>query len=82
MAKAFGTKALANCIIGLGFTYRRSNNSHDIYDPPKGHLSPKGTRPFFAIQFGQKTYDSYICNRYISELKKFGFTKKEIENRL
>lgn len=82
MAKAFRTRQLEGCIKALGFRYKRSNSSRDFYTPPKGHEPPVGIRPFFTIQKGQKTYDPYICNRLISQLKKFGFTKKEIEDNL
>ena len=82
MTKAFGTRSLEGCVKTLGFKYKRSNSSHDIHIPPKGHEPPAGTRPFFTIQRGQKTYDPYICNRLVSQLKKFGFTKKEIEDNL
>jgi len=82
MSRAFGTKLLEACVKALGFKYKRSNSSHDIYTPPKGHEPPIGIRPFFTIQREQKTYDPYVCNRLVSQLKKFGFTKKEIEDNL
>lgn len=38
--------------------------------------------PFFQFQLGRKTYDPHSANRYITQLKNFGFTKEEIEKNL
>ena len=82
MSKSFGSANLKKCVEHLGFAFHSSNSSHLKYYPPKGKDAPAGVRPFFTFQLGRRVYDPYSANRYISQLKKFGFTKKEIEENL
>jgi len=79
MSKIFGSKELQNCVKNLKFAFHSSNSHHEKYYPPKGVSSPNGVQPFYMIQLGRKAYDPNSCARYISELKKFGFTKDQIE---
>mgnify|MGYP001301508003 CR=1 FL=1 len=79
MAKIFGSKELINCVENLDCKYNSSKSSHIKYNLPEGHKLPKGERPFYIIQVSRKTYAKHICNRYITELKMKGFTKKQID---
>lgn len=82
MSKAFDSKELIKCVEKFGFTFNSSNSHHSKCYPPLGKLPPSGIRPFYMIQLGRKTYDPVSASRYISELKKFGYTKEEIEKNL
>lgn len=82
MSKSFGSRELTKCLEKLGFKLARQTSSHLIYNPPKNKIVPEGIRPFMTVQVGRKTYDRYSANRYISQVKKFGFSKKEIEKNL
>lgn len=77
MTKAFGSKELTKCVEKLGFIYQRASSSHAIYKPPKGKENAQHRS--LPIQFGKKSYDPNGRARYISEIKSYGFTKKEIE---
>lgn len=79
MSKIFGTKELQECLIKLGFIPKDSNSSHIKYYHQEGKA---GQYPFIMIQAGKKTYGTNSCNRYIQEIKKFGFSKKDIEKYL
>lgn len=79
MSKSFGTKELHQCLIKLGFTPDNSNSSHIKYYHQQGKV---GQYPFIMVQVGKKNYGKNSCQRYIQELKKFGFSKKEIEKYL
>lgn len=76
MSKAFGTKELHQCLTKLGFIPENSNSSHIKYYHKEGK---RGQYPFIMVQIGKKEYGKNSCSRYIQELKKFGFTKQEIE---
>lgn len=81
--KSFGSKDLIKCVKSLGFTFDSiSSSHHEKYYPPRGKIPPQGHRPFFTIQSGRKTFDQYSANRYISQLKRFGYTKEEIQKKL
>lgn len=82
MGKAFGTKQLCKCLEKLNFISKGHNSSHVKYFMPKNRKIPTGLRPFMIVQLGRKCFDPYICNRYISEIKKLGFCKEEIEKYL
>jgi len=80
--KAFGSKELLECLLSLGFTPKDTNSrnsSHVKYLPPTGHQPPVGMRPYMMVQLGRKCYDGQDCDRYVSQIKKFSFTKKQIE---
>ena len=79
--KNFGTKDLCKCLENLGFTFdeHQTSNHHYKYSAPKGHIVPKGLRPFMMVQIGQKVFRPHSCSRYITEIKQLGFTKEEIE---
>lgn len=81
MSKSFGSREFEKCVRALGFTLKHISSSHAKYIPPPAKNSP-GIRPFFIIQLGRRTYDPHSANRYISQLKGFGFTKEEIERNL
>ena len=78
--KAFGSKELVRCLGKLGFKFNRQNSSHAIFNPPVGKNSPD--KPFMTVQLGRKTFDPYSANRYTSQIKRFGFTKEEIEKHI
>lgn len=81
--KAFGSRELERCIKKLGFTFDSISSSHHAkYNSPLDKKVPIGQYPFFQFQLGRKTYDPHSANRYITQLKKFGFTKEEIEKNL
>lgn len=81
--KAFGSKELEKCVEKLGFTFNSISSSHHAkYNPPKGINIPVGNYPFFQFQLGRKAYDPHSANRYITQLKKFGFSKEQIEKNL
>lgn len=82
MSKSFGSKELVKCVEEFGFKYHSANAHHVKYYPPSGKVPPGGIRPFYMIQLGRKTYDPVSAARYISELKKFGYTKEEIEKNI
>lgn len=78
MTKTFGYKELHNCLISLGFYPKSQSSSHiKYYHKDKNRT---GQYPFMEIQVGRKPYGKNSSNRYIQELKKFGFSKKEIED--
>lgn len=79
MVKAFGYKELHKCLTKLGFSAENSNSSHIKYYHKDGK---QGKYPFFMAQITRKKYGTNAANRYISELKMFGFTKEEIEENL
>lgn len=77
--KAFGSKDLEECVKKLGFTFDSISSSHHAkYTPPHDRDPLPGVRPFFTFQLGRKTYDPNSANRYITQLKRLGFTKEEI----
>ena len=80
--KAFGSKELIKCVEKLGFTFKRQSSSHLIYAPPKGRESSDRNKNILPVQEGRKSYDPHARPRYISQIKKFGFSKKEIEKYL
>jgi len=81
--KAFGSRDLQDCVIKLGFTFDSISSSHHAkYNPPKEKIPPVGNHPFYLFQLGRKTYHRHSANRYITQLKRFGFTKKEIVDNL
>lgn len=82
MSSAFGSRQLVKCVKSLDFTFNRQSSSHAIYYPPKGKNPPQGHKPFISIQLNRKTYDPHSCNRYITQIKRFTFAKKEIEEKL
>lgn len=80
--KSFGSKELENCVKKLGFTFKNIQASHVKYLPsPRNHVSSEA-RPYFVFQLGKKTYDKNGANRYITQLKRLGFSKEEIEKNL
>ncbi len=79
MSKSFGSGELHKCLKKLGFYPEDSSSSHVKYYHKDGK---RGEYPFIMLQMGKKTYGHNSCNRYIQELKKFGFTKEEIEKYL
>lgn len=82
MGNAFGSKDLIKFLEKKNFTLKPSNHSsHLKYYPPKD-LKVTNNYPFMTVQLGRKKYDPYACSRYIQELKKFGFSKKELEKEL
>ena len=78
----YGSKELVNCITKLGFTLHRkqTGSSHVKYDPPKAVKIHAGSRSFLIVQMNIKVYDKNACNRYIKQIKDFGFTEKEVLN--
>lgn len=81
MSKAFGSRELIKCVERLGFTFKRQTR-HLIYTPPKGRKSTMIGKNILPIQPGRKSFDPHSRARYISQIKSFGFTKKEIEEKL
>lgn len=79
MSKSFGSRNLQKCLKKLGFIQKGIKSSHVKYFHKDGKI---GSKPFMVVQLGKKTYGKNAGNRYISQLKKFGFTKKEIERHL
>lgn len=77
--KIFGSKELLKCLKCLGFAPRpKIASAHVKFDPPKEKKENKTDYPFIMVQLGRKTYDKNACARYITQIKRFGFTKKEI----
>ena len=79
MTKAFGSRELIKCVECLGFIFKRQSSSHLIYQSPKGKKSSVINRNILPIQTGRKTYDKNARIRYISQIRSFSFSKKEIE---
>lgn len=82
MSKNFGARELQKCLRKLGFLLKKTSSkshSHLKYYHKDGKT---GRYPFFIIQDGKKEYGRNSCERYIQELKYFGFSKKEIEKLL
>lgn len=81
--KGYGSKELERCVKSLGFTFDSiSSNHHAKYNLPAGRTVIVGYYPFFQFQLKRKTYDKNAQHRYITQLKRLGFTKEEIENSL
>jgi len=77
--KQFGSNELERCVKKLGFTFDSISSSHHAkYYPPDGKNTSIDNYPFFQFQLGRKNYDPHSASRYLSQLKKFGFTKEEI----
>jgi len=76
--KSFGSKELQRCLLDLGFVVKSVESSHIKFWPPKGHETSRGRRPFQMVQIGKKTYRKNDQNRYITQIKRFGFTKEKI----
>jgi hypothetical protein len=84
-SKAFGSKELINCLLALDWKPKETNSknsSHVKFIPPADYMPPIGIRPFMEVQLGRKCYDGQICDRYVSQIKRFGYTKKQIEENL
>ena len=77
--KSFGSKELERCLLKLGFIPKGIQSSHVKYYHKKGRT---GSKPFMIVQLGKKSYGKNAANRYVSEIKKFGFAKEEIEKNL
>lgn len=79
--KSFGSKELEKCLKALGFRYDGVSSSHHAK-----YYAPNGTEglayPFFLFQLGIKSYPKHSANRYITQLKRFGYTKEDIEKLL
>ncbi|OGH37972.1 MAG: hypothetical protein A3B44_03390 [Candidatus Levybacteria bacterium RIFCSPLOWO2_01_FULL_38_21] len=81
--KSFGSRDLENFVKKFNFTFHSISSSHHAkYYPPKSRISTDPSRPFFQFQLGRKTYDPHSASRYISQLKKLGLTKEEIEKNI
>ncbi len=78
----YGSRELVKCLLILGFTLNRkqAGTSHIKYTPPLGIQIKAGERSFIMVQMGIKTYDTNACNRYIKQIKDFGFKEQEILN--
>lgn len=79
MNRSFGSKELQKCLEKLGFAPRGVESSHLKYYHERGR---SGSKPFMIVQLGKKTYGRNAANRYITQIKQFGFTRKEIEENL
>lgn len=79
MNRSFGSKGLQECLEKLGFVPRGIESSHLKYYHKQGKI---GSKPFMIVQLGKKTYGHNAANRYMAQIKKFGFTKEEIEKNL
>jgi len=82
MGRQFGTKELTSCLINLGFYLdpNKSNHSHHVkYLAPKHKILSKEIRPFIVVQLGQKTYYKQAAQGYLREIRRFGFTTKDID---
>ncbi len=81
MKIAFGSKELCKCLIKLGFKEKpQKATSHQKFHSAK--VPPVGVHPFITVILGRKSYDPTTRSRYITQIKRLGFTKKEIENGL
>lgn len=78
MTKAFGYRELVNCLTSLGFSPKSQNSSHIKYYHKNKNCV--GKYPFIEVQVGRGSYGTNSAKRYIQQLKRFGFTKKEIED--
>lgn len=77
--RVFGSKELQKCLKCLEFVPRpKIASSHIKYDPPPGKKKKASNYSFIIVQLGRKTYDRNACGWYITQIKRFGFTKKEI----
>lgn len=75
--KSFGSADLVKCLTCLGFTREFSTgSSHIKYTSPK--KVEKGTRPFITVILGVKIYDKTTQGRYLTQIKRLGYTKDEI----
>ena len=83
MSKLFGSADLCHCLMKLGFqASKQSSSSHIKFFPPSIHKIPIGIRPFMIVQINKKQFDKHTCSRYIIELVRMGFERKEILNAL
>lgn len=83
MEKLFGSVHLIHCLKKIGFIQdSQKGSSHLKFIPPKEHKIPDGIRPFMMVQLGKKQYDPHSCSRYLTELNRLGFNKKELEKLL
>ena len=81
--KSFGSKDLEEFVRKFKFTFHSISSSHHAkYYPSKNRISTDPSRPFFQFQLGRKSYDPHSASRYVSQLKRLGFTKEEIEQNI
>lgn len=79
MKVSFGTKTLIACLLCLSFTKAPSSGSSHQKFSLTGRKVTSGVRPFMIVILNRKSYDPVTQRRYITQLKRLGFTQKEIE---
>lgn len=81
--KSFGSKELCQCLRHLGFSPEpQKGTSHIKYSIPENKKTLSGVRPFIIVQLGRKSYHPHARSRYVSQIKRLGFSKKEIMKHL
>jgi len=81
--KSFGSRKLCKCLKSLGLSPApQKGTSHIKYKISPNKKLPSGIRPFIIVQIGKKSYHSHARSRYISQIKRLGFSKKEITKHL
>lgn len=77
--RSFGSRDLIGCLLCLKFTEgKRNASSHVKYNCPK--KVEAGNYPLITVILGRKVYDKVTRGRYLTQLKKLGYTIKEIES--
>ena len=83
MKMSFGPKELSKCLIRLGLEPEsRKATSHVKFKYNTNKKLPDGSRPFITLIEGRNIYDPITRGRYITQLKRLGFSLKEIKKGL
>jgi len=83
MNKLYTSKDLVNFLLKYKFVKQpETGSSHSKYRIPSTIKVPKGEYPFIDVVFNKKPYIKHTCSGYITQLKRMGFTKKQIEEDL
>lgn len=81
--KSFGTKKLVGVLKNLLFTpQKQSGSSHHKWRVSDDIEVKPGQRPFITVILNKKTYVPPTCSSYLSQLRKFGYSKKDLQDLL
>lgn len=73
----FGSRELCSALINLGFKKEKQGGTRHL----KFSISKKllqGIRPFIIVILNRKNFDPHTRSSYIRQIKKLGFSEKEI----
>lgn len=77
--KCYGSKELIKCLLKLGFKPNQQNaTSHQKFSAPDSCKINIGDRNYVMVQTNRREYDPHARTRYITEIKRLGFSENEI----